>query len=295
MLRHPIRPGSSDSQDPHRTIETWSAADAQPWRSMEMVLPPIVARSAARPSCALSTCTCTAMGPFAQGPVALIARHADECVFTADALGLRPLWTSRPTRTSSSAPSRRVSVARDGLRAQAARAGREGVGQNRPRAQALDSPPSRPDVGDRARALAAAQRHRGSRPLRPRPGPRRAALEGEDVPGYSDAGPEEPVKVADPILAGFWLAARRRQTGPADGVQRRRADWLARLRRPRSPRSLPSARTRRLFQGTVAVVTNPAIDREREVEHFSTRAVFGAAHRWAPPARTPRRWRPRCR
>ena len=29
------------------------------------------------------------------------------------------------------------------------------------------------------------------------------------------------------------------------------------------------------FKETVAVVTNPAIDREREVEHFSTRAVFG--------------------
>src|SRR4029079_656290 len=32
------------------------------------------------------------MGPFSQGPVALIARHGDECVFSADALGLRPLW-----------------------------------------------------------------------------------------------------------------------------------------------------------------------------------------------------------
>ena len=32
------------------------------------------------------------MGPFAQGPVALIARHDAECVFSADALGLRPLW-----------------------------------------------------------------------------------------------------------------------------------------------------------------------------------------------------------
>ena len=29
------------------------------------------------------------------------------------------------------------------------------------------------------------------------------------------------------------------------------------------------------FKETVAVVTNPAIDREREIEHFSTRAVFG--------------------
>ena len=30
------------------------------------------------------------------------------------------------------------------------------------------------------------------------------------------------------------------------------------------------------FKETVAVVTNPAIDREREIEHFSCRAVFGA-------------------
>ena len=29
------------------------------------------------------------------------------------------------------------------------------------------------------------------------------------------------------------------------------------------------------FKETVAVVPNPAIDREREMEHFSTQAVFG--------------------
>jgi glutamate synthase (NADPH/NADH) large chain len=33
-----------------------------------------------------------AMGPFAQGPAAIIARYGDECVFSVDALGLRPLW-----------------------------------------------------------------------------------------------------------------------------------------------------------------------------------------------------------
>jgi glutamate synthase (NADPH) large chain len=31
-------------------------------------------------------------GPFAQGPAALIMRYADEAVFSVDALGLRPLW-----------------------------------------------------------------------------------------------------------------------------------------------------------------------------------------------------------
>ena len=33
-----------------------------------------------------------AFGPFAQGPVALLSRHGEECVFSVDALGLRPLW-----------------------------------------------------------------------------------------------------------------------------------------------------------------------------------------------------------
>jgi len=37
------------------------------------------------------------------------------------------------------------------------------------------------------------------------------------------------------------------------------------------------------FKETVAVVTNPAIDREREIEHFSPRAVFGRRPSiWAP-------------
>ena len=44
------------------------------------------------------------------------------------------------------------------------------------------------------------------------------------------------------------------------------------------------------FKESVAVVTNPAIDREREIEHFSCRAVFGAA-----PAARPRPGRARAR
>ena len=50
------------------------------------------------------------------------------------------------------------------------------------------------------------------------------------------------------------------------------------------------------FKETVAVVTNPAIDREREIEHFSCRAVFGARPVDRPARRTSRaRSRPRSR
>ena len=73
-----------------------------------MVVPPVVdeVRSLPADLHAFYTYLRQAMGPFAQGPVALIARHDDECVFSADALGLRPLWKLETPTTSSSAPSR---------------------------------------------------------------------------------------------------------------------------------------------------------------------------------------------
>ena len=42
-----------------------------------------------------------AFGAHAQGPAAIIARQADEIVFSSDALGLRPLGAARPRRSSS--------------------------------------------------------------------------------------------------------------------------------------------------------------------------------------------------
>ena len=78
MLAVPIQPGSSDSQDLNRTIDTlvsregFSLAEA-----MEMVVPPIVEEIRGLPEDlhAFYMYLHQAMGPFAQGPVALIARH----------------------------------------------------------------------------------------------------------------------------------------------------------------------------------------------------------------------------
>ena len=76
-------------------------------------------------------------------------------------------------------------------------------------------------------------------------------LQGTDIPGYTAAGPAEPVKVVGPGAGRVRLAARRRQALPADGVQRRRADRLAGLRRAargalaRSARTSPTTSRRR--------------------------------------------------
>jgi glutamate synthase (NADPH) large chain len=100
-------------------------------------------------------------------------------------------------------------------------------------------------------------------------------LEGEDVPGYSDAGPAEPVKVADRVLAGFgW---QRDDVKLVQQMASNGAEPIGSLGYD-GPLAALSPERQNLadyFKETVAVVTNPAIDREREVEHFSTRAVFG--------------------
>src|SRR6201999_72729 len=95
MLAVPIAPGSSDSQDLNRTIDTLVSREALSLaEAMEMIVPPIVEEVRGLPQDlhAFYMYLHQSMGPFAQGPVALIARHADECVFSADAMGLRPLW-----------------------------------------------------------------------------------------------------------------------------------------------------------------------------------------------------------
>ncbi len=278
MLAVPIQPGSSDSQDLNRTIDTmvsregFSLAEA-----MEMVVPPIVEeiRSLPEDLHGFYMYLRQAMGPFAQGPVALIARHADECVFSADALGLRPLWQveTEDDYVFSSEPGV-VSV------------------------HAMVSEPKPLAPGEKALVLIDRNERRSV--LHPhdemlrivrdnwlrRNGTEEVAgydralqtggpMEGEDVPGYSDAGPEEPVKVADRVLAGFgW---QRDDVKLVQQMASNGAEPIGSLGYD-GPLAALSPERQNLadyFKETVAVVTNPAIDREREIEHFSTRALFG--------------------
>jgi len=278
MLSVPIQPNSSDSQDLNRTIDTmvsregFSLAEA-----MEMVVPPIVEEIRSMPADLhpFYMYLHQAMGPFAQGPVALIARHADECVFSADALGLRPLWqvetendyvfSSEPgvvsvhkmvSEPKPLAPGEKALVAIDRERKRSTLHAHDAMLRI-----VRDSWLKRNGVEEAAgydRALETG-------------GP----LEGEDVPGYSDAGPEEPVKVADRVLAGFgW---QRDDVKLVQQMASNGAEPVGSLGYD-GPLAALSPERQNLadyFKETVAVVTNPAIDREREMEHFSTRALFG--------------------
>ncbi len=286
MLGIPIAEGNSDSQDLNRTIETLVRRDGLSLaEAMEMVVPPIVAEIVALPEDLHSFYMYLRqlMGPFAQGPVALIARHEDECVFSADALGLRPLWQLESTDdfVFSSEPGV-VSV------------------------EKLVSEPKPMAPGEKFMVMIDAEKRRAT--LHPHEQMLRAVkqrwleragvdemayykaelraggpLEGREVPGYSSAGPSDPVEVPEPILAGFgW---QRDDVKLVQQMASNGAEPIGSLGYD-GPLAALSPERQNLadyFKETVAVVTNPAIDREREIEHFSTRAIFGHRPRIGDP------------
>ncbi|HEU4943695.1 MAG TPA: glutamate synthase central domain-containing protein, partial [Solirubrobacterales bacterium] len=278
MLGVPIQPGSSDSQDLNRTIETLVNRDRLSLaEAMEMVVPPIVneIRSLPEDLHPFYMYMRQAMGPFAQGPVALIARHADECVFSADAMGLRPLWQVETGEdfVFSSEPGV-VPVAKMVSEPKPLAPGEKALVEI-DRAQKRSTLHPHDEmlriVRDRWLARNGAEEAAAYDRALDTGGP----LEGGEVPGYSDAGPEEPVKVADRVLAGFgW---QRDDVKLVQQMASNGSEPVGSLGYD-GPLAALSPERQNLadyFKETVAVVTNPAIDREREMEHFSTRTVFG--------------------
>ena len=278
MLGIQIAPGNSDSQDLNRVVDHLIRVEGLSLgEAMEAVVPPIVDEIRALPADLqpFYMYLRETFGPFAQGPVALIARHDDECVFSADALGLRPLWKLET-------PDDFIFSSEPGVVGC-----EEMVSEPKPLAPGekymitIDPERRASELHEHWRM----QRAVAERWLR-RTGTAEAAgydraletggpLEGTEIPGYTAAGPSEPVKVENRVLAGFgW---QRDDVKLCQQMASNGAEPIGSLGYD-GPLAALSPERQNLadyFKETVAVVTNPAIDREREIEHFSTRAVFG--------------------
>src|SRR4051812_5269626 len=279
MVGVPLTKDGSDSQDFNRAIEALiHRHNLTLTEALELVLPPIVNEIKGMPEDlrGFYMYLRQAFGPFAQGPVALISRHGDECVFSTDALGLRPLWhieTSHAHVFSSEsgvvpmddvisepkplAPGEKLLVEIDRRKG-------ESTLVDHPAMQRLCCARWRERTGGGAHDAGFAE-------AIPVGGP----LEGPEIPGYTSAGPAEPVKVEDKILGGFgW---QRDDMKLVQQLAATGAEPIGSLGYD-GPLACLSPERQNLadyFKESVAVVTNPAIDREREVEHFSCRAVFG--------------------
>lgn len=95
MTSVPLVKEGSDSQDLSRTIETFICRDDYSlFEAMDIMFPPIVNEIKAYPEHLQNMYTYMreSWGHFAQGPAGIISRFGKEAVFSVDALGLRPLW-----------------------------------------------------------------------------------------------------------------------------------------------------------------------------------------------------------
>lgn len=95
MIGVPLVKDGSDSQDLSRTIETLLCRDGYTlFEALDLLFPPIINEIKAYPNDLqdLYTYLRESWGHFAQGPAGIISRFSDEAVFSVDSLGLRPLW-----------------------------------------------------------------------------------------------------------------------------------------------------------------------------------------------------------
>jgi glutamate synthase (NADPH/NADH) large chain len=299
MLRLPLSRDGSDSQDVDAILRAMvNRLGLSLIEAMEMLFPPIVNEVKRMDADAqdIYMHARAALGPLAQGPAAILSRVGDTCVFAVDALGLRPMWHVETEDEHVFASERGfVPLARY-------------VRDPRPLGPGEHVALRRTDEGwgvipfgeVRSRFVASRRERRvaagGLRehletggPLEPpTASPKRArGVVRWEVGTPPDELVEVTVRRESQFAAFGWepddvkMATAMASTanepigslgydGPLGALAERRrvlADHL---------------------HETVAVVTNPAIDREREIEHFSTRAVLGP--RPAPNGRTARPW-----
>lgn len=284
MLRIPLSRGGSDSQDVDAIVRGMAnKLGLSLIEAVELIFPPIVneVRRMDPSSQDLYVHARAAFGPFAQGPAAILARMGDTCVFTVDALGLRPLWhveTADEHVFSSERAwvplSRYVRDPRPlgpGERA-ALRRGPGGwrlLDHDEVRATFLVTRKARGAALD---GLAANLEPGG--PSDPPPTSRR----GREITRWSvGTPPDELEDVTQRREAQFAaLGWEPDDVKMAKSLAETGAEPIGSLGYDGPLAALaPRANLADHLHETVAVVTNPAIDREREVEHFSTRVMLG--------------------
>ncbi len=274
MLGIPLPDGGSDSQDLNRTLEGLiHGSGLSLFEAMETVFPPIFSEMdrMSEEQQALYGFLRRWLPASAQGPAAIITRFEDSCCLSVDAMGLRPLWfgeTEKEYFASSElgvvpheeiladpkplAPGEKIGlqmVPGKGLQVLACDALRRTVYKRFSKRTGLKK---------NAKALAAGR----ALPA--------ATVKEEKLFRRMEKLP------ADNLLAALgWEAGDRRllqeaaRTGQDPVVSLGHDAPLAALDPERQNLS-------DYFKEQVAVVTNPAIDREREADHFSTRIYLGA-------------------
>jgi glutamate synthase (NADPH/NADH) large chain len=278
----------SDSQDVDATIRGLVLGRGlDTIEAVELLFPPIVnevRRMDPRAQDAFTRAR-AGFGPLAQGPAAFLARLGDVCLVGVDAMGLRPLWYVE-TDEAHVFTSERGFIPLERYSADPRPLGPgEHAGLERTAAgwRYLD------ERTLRARFVALRAK-RGSAPADDRRrletgGPLVAPDRDAKAPAGRQSRRVELSVMPDEVED---LATRREQELAALGYEPedlKQATYMEETGNeligslgydgPLAALATKRANLADYLQETVAVVTNPAIDREREIEHFSTRVVVG--------------------
>lgn len=270
MVGVPVRPDFSDSQMVDRALlsfvsdRSWSL-----FETAELLFPPIV-HEIKQMSTELSDLYMyyrSLWGPFAQGPAGVMMRHGNSAVFGTDALGLRPMWLVEtvdafcfsseqgivPQTTWAQEPKPLSPGEKVGVQ-WTADAGARLYPYSELQQEVLRAAKARFNFRDEHRHLHFAVPYsQKSEVLHPERDEKPLAIRALAF-GFRDDDQK--------------LIEQEIQTG-GEPIKSLGFD---------SPIAALSDEVTLLsdyLHETVAVVTNPAIDREREIEHFSTRAVLG--------------------
>ncbi|SEN66993.1 glutamate synthase-related protein [Lihuaxuella thermophila] len=263
MIGVPLAEGSSDSQDLNRLIETLiHHYGFSLFEAIEIVFPPIIHEIKHLPAELrdLYMYYRQTWGPFAQGPAGIVSRYGDECAFSVDALGLRPLWMVESERALFFSSEQGILPVHEMVSEPKPLAPGETIGvQLLPHARVLAHHELQQLVLERTRERTCFSDYRKYL----------STPKGCGVPGVKT----EPA--TDQAYAAFgW---EREQVQMVEQMADTGADPIRSLGHDGPLAALAKVRQNisDYIKESVAVVTNPAIDREREMEHFSTRVVIG--------------------
>ncbi|WP_110114327.1 glutamate synthase-related protein [Bacillus sp. CGMCC 1.16541] len=266
MMNVPLSNGGSDSQDLNRMIETLIVRDGYSlFEAVDLLFPPIINEIKAYPLHLQNMYTYMreAWGHFAQGPAGIISRYEDEAVFSVDALGLRPVWLLETE--SSYFFSSEPGILPNG----------EYVAEPKPFAPGEKVGLKWNDDGDMELydhfSFQEEVYERFSR---------RISLESDyerlTPPIYEDEITDKAVtKVTNGQYAAFGWDREHIQL--LEQMAEKGAEPIRSLGHDAPLAALHPGRKNiaDYIKESVAVVTNPAIDRDRETEHFSTRTIIG--------------------
>ncbi|MBO9130955.1 glutamate synthase-related protein [Bacillus sp. 165] len=265
MMNVPLTNGGSDSQDLNRTIETFLTRHSYSlFEAVDLLFPPIINEIKLYKEHLqdLYTYMREGWGHFAQGPAGIISRYKDEAVFSVDSLGLRPLWKVE-TETSYIFSSEPGVVLPDEYTAEPksfAPGEKIGLKWNNDEIEIYEYQAYQEEVYKRfSQRVNLTDYHLHLLP--------------PAVFKQNSTLPIPKVETRQYVAFGWG----RENIQLLEQMAEKGAEPIRSLGHDAPLAALDTERRNiaDFIKESVAVVTNPAIDRDREVEHFSTRTIVG--------------------